>query len=531
MKRGWKWNGTLLSAVLAVSIFSLGCGDQKMQTAEIIAIPSRSMISFSWTIEEDLRISDVFQDGMVFQSGEPFCIYGTGKPGNSVEIVLRCEDQILRKASGNVAEDGSFLAEFPGVEPSVRAHELQIRCGEEERTFRDILFGEVILASGQSNMRLTVGEMKDGIEYAAEHGNPYVRFYTSPNLSLGSADAAHPDQPQLFGTQGGWGSADQTDRLLSCSAIGFVTATELFAHLNQDRLAVPVAILDASTGGTSVDAWLPGKRIEEDETLKSLLIYAKEYISEINWNRQGMQNFDQMTAQFNLKIAPLSLFHANTLLWLQGENNVPDVSHDCYETATEAVFSEYERIFSGTQSAFSVALIHPAPFAYETDPSKLPDLWTRLDAIWKRNSDRYVQIPVYDLPLDYTDAAIHPYEKIPVGRRTADALWNLRQKQDGWSAPSLLRAERAGEDLLLTLQQTGGGVTVVNGSSSGFEIEKQDGTRIPVSVKAEGDDQLRIVSIPEGAVRILYQFHQLADDGRVVGATGIPLAPFREEIL
>ena len=57
-------------------------------------------------------------------------------------------------------------------------HELTIKAGDETRTLKNILVGEVWICSGQSNMEMGVGVAKDAKSEIAAANFPKIRLFT-----------------------------------------------------------------------------------------------------------------------------------------------------------------------------------------------------------------------------------------------------------------------------------------------------------------------------------------------------------------
>src|SRR5277367_1828053 len=97
-----------------------------------------------------LRLSAIFSDHMILQRDKPLKIWGTAKAGESVNISL---GQL--KGSVSAGKDGRWLITMPAFSAG-GPYILTIKTRNETKTFSDVLFGEVWLCSGQSNMEFRV---------------------------------------------------------------------------------------------------------------------------------------------------------------------------------------------------------------------------------------------------------------------------------------------------------------------------------------------------------------------------------------
>jgi len=132
--------------------------------------------------------------------------------------------------------------------------------GKQKLDIGNILVGEVWLCSGQSNMEMPVGFMPwsggclNFEEEIRNSPNPLVREYTV---------ARKFNVAPKIG-EGKWILADTTTTG-NFSATGYFFAREI-----QKRLKIPVAILNASVGATSIEAWISRERLLSDPEIADL---------------------------------------------------------------------------------------------------------------------------------------------------------------------------------------------------------------------------------------------------------------------
>ena len=80
-------------------------------------------------------------DSMVLQRDMPLPLEGTATPGSTVEISFAGHT-----VTAETDTQGVWQAMFPALEASSRNRTMEIRCGGETVTIRNILVGEVWLA-------------------------------------------------------------------------------------------------------------------------------------------------------------------------------------------------------------------------------------------------------------------------------------------------------------------------------------------------------------------------------------------------
>ena len=115
--------------------------------------------------------------------------------------------------------------------------------GKNKIILHDVLIGDVWLCSGQSNM---VHQMRlHSVRYADEIANanyPEIRQFLIPTLT--DLQGPHDDL-----TTGSWKSANP-DNVLDFSAVAYFFAKDLY-----EKYHVPIGLINASVGGTPIEAW------------------------------------------------------------------------------------------------------------------------------------------------------------------------------------------------------------------------------------------------------------------------------------
>lgn len=183
-----------------------------------------------------LRLPRVFGDHMVLQRDKPVAVWGWADPGAVVSI----EFAGLRLQT-RTRVDGRWRLTFP-AQPAGGPLQMRVVCGEETRTFSDILIGEVWLAGGQSNMEWPLYRAEGGAEAIREADYSGLRLFHVPrNLAA---------TPQDDLQSGRWSpSTPRTVR--NFSAVAFYFARDLYLEKG-----VPVGIIQATWGGSTIESWL-----------------------------------------------------------------------------------------------------------------------------------------------------------------------------------------------------------------------------------------------------------------------------------
>lgn len=198
-----------------------------------------------------LQFDSPFTEHAVLQRDQVLQVRGQGTPGRTVEVMLG-----ERHASARVRGDGRWSVALP-PSPAGGPYVLQARSGQEQVQAQDILVGEVWLCSGQSNMELQVHRTLDSRSELLNARHDDIRL-------LSVKQEYSPVPRRQFATAPQWQRAD-TDSVRDFSAACYYFAREL-----QQQIDVPMGLINASWGGSRIQAWLSA------EALAKAGLYADE---------------------------------------------------------------------------------------------------------------------------------------------------------------------------------------------------------------------------------------------------------------
>jgi sialate O-acetylesterase len=183
----------------------------------------------------DVKLPLLLSDGCVLQQKAPVRIYGTARPGEKVSV------SFLSQARDTTAgPDGAWQVTLAPL--SAGGPFTLIVRGDNTVIVRDVLVGEVWVASGQSNMEWSMLNTFDSANEIAKANDPQLRMFT---VRKSIARAA---QKEVAG--GAWQSATPP------TAPGFSAVGYYFARALRQARKVPVGIIHTSWGGTRIEAWM-----------------------------------------------------------------------------------------------------------------------------------------------------------------------------------------------------------------------------------------------------------------------------------
>lgn len=183
-------------------------------------------------------LSPVFGDHMVLQRNRPNTFWGWTKP--SEEVRLTIGGKTVRTRAGS---DGKWQIR---IDPPAAGGPYDLTVSGSQRVeFHDILVGDVWLCTGQSNMEMGVANVQNGAEEIAKANYPKIRLYEVPRAISLTPKAYAEGTWQVCSpegiTHGVWG--------------GFSAAGYFFGRELNQRLNVPIGLVQSCWGGTVAEAW------------------------------------------------------------------------------------------------------------------------------------------------------------------------------------------------------------------------------------------------------------------------------------
>ena len=219
----------------------------------------------SLTAQAQLRLPKLISDGMVLQRDTQLNIWGWASPGE--KITVRFQNKRYKTTTNAAGKWEVVLPPSPAGGPYTMEVE-----GKTQLTVKDILLGDVWFCSGQSNMvhQLNIHD----VTYAEEIANansPQIRQFLVPTLT-------NLQGPQKDISQGQWKAAVGED-VRPFSAVAY-----FFAKKIHEKYKVPVGIINASVGGTPIEAWTSEEGLKNFPDLSATIEKNKDttYINSLN---------------------------------------------------------------------------------------------------------------------------------------------------------------------------------------------------------------------------------------------------------
>ncbi|MEZ0388408.1 MAG: 9-O-acetylesterase, partial [Verrucomicrobium sp.] len=189
-----------------------------------------------WVAQAEVKLPAIFGDHMVLQRDMKIPVWGWAAAGEKVSVKLDQGTPVETTADPS----GKWRVELP-AQPAGAPREITV-TGTNTVTLKDVLFGEVWLCSGQSNMEWVVQNTVDSAKEIAAADFPTIRHIKVPLVPSGTPQENFAGSWQVCSpATAAW-----------FTAAGFYMAREL-----QKELKVPVGLINASWGGTRIEPWVP----------------------------------------------------------------------------------------------------------------------------------------------------------------------------------------------------------------------------------------------------------------------------------
>lgn len=186
---------------------------------------------------QGLTLSPILVDGMILQRDTNNFIYGSDTGATSVTVFF-----MNSQYSAKVDDNHDFCIELPPVEAG-GPYSLTVK-GSSELVIKDILFGDVYILSGQSNMELPICRVLDVSAKEVENiCEPTIRQYLIPATY-------NFKEPEKYVCAGAWKKAVGED-LQDFSAVGLFFAKEI-----KETYQVPIGLIMTAVGGSGVESWM-----------------------------------------------------------------------------------------------------------------------------------------------------------------------------------------------------------------------------------------------------------------------------------
>lgn len=442
--------------------------------------------------------------------------------------VRMVSDEGVKDAKMHVDDDGAFTATFTPTPGSPTPHVVEFRMSSTPvRVLANVVFGDVFLASGQSNMELNITQYYGNADaqYSNTKGRFTMRDLPAPitdadvRFTVAGRTAGDVDFPALYDTDQRWLTAADTE---STNALSFL-AQSFAQHVHESDPTIPVGIVQTAWSGTAI------ARHEVDGD-----IYASH-------------------------IKPLRGVRLAGMLWYQGCDDARGANTvRIYTQQMVRLINQYRADFDDDDLPF--LYVQLARFVTDDDFRGIRE--QQLDVLKSpqlNNADNIGMTVSIDTDKG-TDAVIHPLGKDVLGARMAAQWLAMRQGQTVPNGPIIEEAttvtskptsestKKSTSSVRLTFAKGTAdalGVRVPNRKTTadiddistttskaleGFEVAGADGAFVPAKAAIDGDTVVLTSDDVDEIRSVRYLYENDPQEQRLLYNGDLPASPFEIDV-
>jgi len=487
-------------------------------------------------VHADVKLPEIFCDGMVLQRDMKLPIWGTAQAGEKVLVVIN--GQSKETVADNAGNWKIELAPMQAGGPM----SLEV-TGNNSIRISDVMVGEVWVCSGQSNMEWIVRNVNNSQQEIDSANYPNIRLFNVPRVW---------SQRPMASIKAKWVlCSPQT--VANFSAVGYFFGREIYRTLN-----VPVGLISSSWGGTRIEPWTPTVGFQavpelkgyvdmlrlKDPTSDAHKKLVKETVTKMRqWadkTEQGMKtstvpavppeypkqllpfaNQQEPTALYNGMIYGMVPYAIRGAIWYQGEANLGDGKS--YTAKMRALVNGWRKVFDNPEMPFY--FVQLAPFNYGPGGTyQLPLIW-EAQAEFARTTPHAGMVVVNDIG-NVKD--IHPRNKQEVGHRLAQMALSRTYAQPDITcdSPSFKDYKVNGNRLVVSFSHAKELRTRDGKIPSCFEIAGKDGVFYPAEAQIGGTDVCLSSFKVNEPYLVRFAWNMMAEPN-LVNEAGLPACPFR----
>ena len=439
-----------------------------------------------------LRLTTVFADHALFQHSAPLTVRGTAE--GKVRVLIKRGEAVLSSGEGDIGADGRFAVCLTTPPASFDPCTVHVTSGDDSVVLTDVLFGELWIAGGQSNMELPNEEHPDYDLRRPGFIAAGVRAYHAYQFPF---DDPMPREPEFFG-EGDWFRAED-ERFREVAAL-----PSIFCQRVSEALGVPVGFLNVNRGCTRIETWIPARMM--DEELRDYLIKTDRLPTDENWNTFGDRtryidkNFQQFSSYYNRAVAPLAGVSVRGILWYQGGSNRSEhCKHGYYPTLLDTLRRAWREDLGIPGAEFPMYL--SALYPYGAGEITVDDgvFVGDLVRLAESRPGEYYVLPISDHSPAWAvfskNHPVHPVNKYHQGERFARLVLDTfyRTEGEGTLPATLAEVTRGDGAITLRFRNVGTGLYVKGEAPHGLYIADGEGHYLPaIEYEILSPDTLRL---------------------------------------
>lgn len=489
-----------------------------------------SIIFFvSLSLHAQIRLPAIISDNMILQQHSTVALWGWAKAGEKITISPGWTTKSTQVKTG---DDGKWMAHVATTEHG-GPYTIRFK-GSNLIEVKNVLLGEVWLASGQSNMEFFIGKMPNpsynGVinhdEVMADANHPDIRTIDVPNKVS--------DEP-LSDFIAEWKPCTATT-VDTFSAVAY-----FFARAINKTTGYPVGIINATWGGTPAESWTNKEVLQHDSDLNVILTRYQKQVEDFpaanerykaaldKWRSDtskskgaapaapiGPTNSKSPYKLYDGMIVPIEPYTIKGVIWYQGESNADRAWQ--YRKLFPAMINNWRKDWNDPNLPFYFVQISP----HRSQNAEIRDAQFYV----------YRNVPNTGMAVttDNGDSLnIHPRNKQLVGERLA--LWALRNqygKNDLVVSGPLYRSMKIEGNRIRLHFNYDKGMKAKDGPLTEFTIAGEDGNFVPAQAIIDGHTVLVWSEAVPHPKNVRFAWRNIPRPNFYNGA-GLPASPFRTD--
>lgn len=467
-----------------------------------------------------IKINGYFTDGCVIQADSEFSIAGKTAPLAEVRADL-CEKETLSFCA-RADENGDFSVLIPPIKGGLSTYSLIFYAdGVKEKTIRDVVFGDVWLGAGQSNLELKLKYLSDCDKAAEEFKNSAFRFADLPNTKSAYNGAGFFGLQQEDGeplAEVKWNTPDDKSAALETAGFSFLFAGEMQKHSDY-----PVGVFNVAVGGSNITHWLPRERFDNFPAFRSEI--------------KVCDGKTEAGSLYYEKICPLKGLAFRGVVWYLGESVAWTGAPTCaeYPSLLIELIDLYRDLLRGTTNFLLMDI------GIEGYDEFSVNFVNEANSIAQKARNGVIRCPLFDLSQKWlipdgkgTCHPIHLVEKREHAGRAADLCRLNFIENKPARCPEISSVEYKDGKAFVRLSDC---VRIFSSDGRdlfGFALAGNDGKFVAADAKIVGDREI-VVSSPyiSSPSRLTYGFFLYNDVCNLAAETEsgliLPVLPYRDK--
>ena len=467
-----------------------------------------------------IKINGYFTDGCVIQADSEFSIAGKTAPLAEVRTDL-CEKETLSFCV-RADENGDFSVLIPPIKGGLSTYSLIFYAdGVKEKTIRDVVFGDVWLGAGQSNLELKLKYLSDCDKATEEFKNSAFRFADLPNTKSAYNGAGFFGLQQEDGeplAEVKWNTPDDKSAALETAGFPFLFAGEMQKHSDY-----PVGVFNVAVGGSNITHWLPRERFDNFPAFRSEI--------------KVCDGKTEAGSLYYEKIRPLKGLAFRGVVWYLGESVAWTGAPTCaeYPSLLIELIDLYRDLLRGRMNFLLMDI------GIEGYDEFSVNFVNEANSIAQKARNGVIRCPLFDLSQKWlipdgkgTCHPIHLVEKREHAGRAADLCRLNFIENKPARCPEISSVEYKDEKAFVRLSDC---VRIFSSDGRdlfGFALAGNDGKFVAADAKIVGDREI-VVSSPyiSSPSRLTYGFFLYNDVCNLAAETEsgliLPVLPYRDK--